>query len=67
MSERIAYWVFGLALSSALTVAAGRGLVAQRGRRIVPALCAFALLLGLLFGWALDGYVAYVRASAQQF
>jgi hypothetical protein len=65
VSERIAYWIFGLALSGALTVAIGRGFVAERGVRVIPALCAVALAVGLLFGWAIDGYVAYVRESAQ--
>lgn len=67
MSERFTYWAFGIALSAALTVAVGRSLVAERGPKIVPALCAFALLFGLLLGWAIDGYIAYVRLSAQRF
>jgi len=67
MSEGLAYWLFGIALSAAFTVAVGRNLVAERGRKIVPALCAIALLMGLLIGWAINGYIAYVRASAQQF
>jgi hypothetical protein len=67
VNERIAYWVFGLALSVALTAAFGRSLIAERGTRVIPGLCIFALLFGLLLGWAIDGYIAYVRASAQQF
>lgn len=67
MSGSLAYWIFGVALSTALTFAVGRSLVAERGRKIIPALCALALLFGLVLGWAIDGYVAYVRASAAQF
>lgn len=65
MSEHIAYWVFGLALSAALTTAIGRTFVAEHGPSVIPVLCGVALLLGLLFGWAIDGYIAYVRASAE--
>jgi hypothetical protein len=67
MSERLAYWLFGIALSSAMTVAVGRSLVAERGTKIIPALCAVALFFGLLIGWAINGYLAYVRASAVRF
>jgi hypothetical protein len=67
VSEHLAYWAFGLALSAALTVAVGRSLVGERGAGVIPALCVFALLFGLLLGWAIDGYIAYVRFSAQRF
>jgi hypothetical protein len=60
-----AYWAFGFVLSGALTVAVGRSLVAEHGRRLVPGLCVFAVLFGALLGWALDGYIAYVHASAE--
>jgi hypothetical protein len=50
-----------------MTVAVGRSLVAERGARVIPGLCAFALLFGLLIGWAIDGYIAYVRTSALRF
>jgi hypothetical protein len=59
--------MFGLALSGALTFAVGRSLVAERGPRIVPVLCVVAVLFGLLLGWAINGYIAYVRLSAQRF
>jgi hypothetical protein len=52
-------------LSAALTAAIGRTFVEERGRKVIPMLVTVALLLGLLFGWAIDGYVAYVRASAE--
>ncbi|MGB6522938.1 MAG: hypothetical protein WBE83_14320 [Candidatus Cybelea sp.] len=65
MSERLAYWAFGFVLAGAMTVAIGRTLVAEHGRRIVPGLVLAAVVAGLLFGWAIDGYVQYVRASAQ--
>lgn len=65
MNERLWYWLFGLALSGALTAAVGRTFVEERGPRLIPLLFAAALLLGLFFGWAIDGYVAYVRASAE--
>ncbi|MGA7354095.1 MAG: hypothetical protein WA431_08555 [Candidatus Cybelea sp.] len=67
MSEPVAYWLFGVALSSAMTFAVGRTLVAERGPKLIPALAAFALLFGLLVGWAINGYIAYVRASAVRF
>jgi hypothetical protein len=65
VNERLGYWLLGLALSGALTTAIGRTFVEDRGPKVIPILCAVALLLGLLFGWAIDGYVAYVRASAE--
>jgi hypothetical protein len=65
VSERIWYWLFGLALSGALTAAVGRTFIEERGPRVIPLLFAAALGLGLFFGWAIDGYVAYVRASAE--
>jgi uncharacterized membrane protein YraQ (UPF0718 family) len=67
VSERLAYWIFGLALSGALTVAVGKNLIAQRDPKAIAALCAFALLFGFLIGWAINGYIDYVRASAQRF
>jgi hypothetical protein len=67
VGERLVYLVFGVALSAALTFAVGRSLVLERGPKIIPALCAFGLLFGLLLGWAIDGYIAYVRASTQRF
>lgn len=65
MTERAAYWAFGLLLSGALTAAVGKTLVGEHGRKVIPALFAFALLFGLLLGWAIDGYIAYVRTSAE--
>jgi hypothetical protein len=61
MNERIAYFVFSIALTSALTVAVGKQLVADYGRKVVPGLCAAALATGLLIGWAINGFIAYVR------
>jgi predicted benzoate:H+ symporter BenE len=67
VSEALGYWLFGVALSAALTFAVGRTLVIERGLKVIPLLCAVALLFGLLLGWAINGYIAYVRASAQRF
>jgi hypothetical protein len=67
VSERVAFYVFGIALSGALTIAIGRPLLVRPSRRLVAALVVFAVFLGLLFGWAIDGYIAYVRMSAQRF
>lgn len=67
MSEPLAYWLFGVALSAALTFAVGKNLAIERGPKVIAALCAFALFFGLLLGWAINGYIAYVRASAQRF
>lgn len=64
MAERVAYWSFGLILAGALAVGAGKPLVAERGRKVVPALISAAMLLGLAFGWAINTYIDYVRASA---
>ena len=50
MSEPVAYWLFGVALSCALTFAVGRTLVAERGRNVIPALAAFALPSGYWLG-----------------
>ena len=63
MTESLAYWLFGFALSGALAVAVGRQLVEEHGRRVVPLLCLLAVILGALLGWALDGFIAYVRLS----
>jgi hypothetical protein len=38
--------------------------MAEHGRKWLPALCVFALLFGLLLGWAINGYIDYVQASA---
>jgi hypothetical protein len=59
--------MFGLALSAALTVAVGRSFVIERGTKVIPALCVVALLFGLLLGWAINGYLAYLRSSAARF
>lgn len=67
MSESAAYWLFGLALGGMLTFAVGRSFVAEHGVKIIPGLCAVALFLGLLIGWAINGYIDYVRASAARF
>jgi hypothetical protein len=67
VTEAIAYYVFGFALSAALAVAVGRSLVVSHGKKIVPSLCVLAVLLGLLVGWAINGYIAYIRESALRF
>jgi hypothetical protein len=67
LSERLAYWLFGIALSGALTIAVGRSLVPERTPKVIFALCAVALLMGLVIGWAINGYIDYVRASAVRF
>jgi len=65
--ESIAYYLYGLALSAALALGVGRSLVAAYGSRIVPLIGAAALILGIVLGWAITGYIAYVRASAMRF
>jgi hypothetical protein len=67
MNETLGYFIFGLALSAALTIAVGRSFVVEHGPKVVAALCVFAVLFGLLLGWAITGYLAYVRASATHF
>jgi hypothetical protein len=67
MSEAFAYYVFGVALSAALTTAVGQSLVRERGPKVLAVLCVFALLFGLLIGYAINGYLAYVRASAMRY
>ncbi len=64
MAEGLAYYIFGVALAGALTIAVGKSLVLEYGARIVPALFIFAVLFGVLVGWAIDGYIGYVRLSA---
>jgi hypothetical protein len=64
MTEHIVYWIFGLLLGCAATVAIGRPMIAERGRRIVPVLAACGIAAGVLCGWAINAYVDYVRASA---
>ena len=64
MTEAIAYWVFGIVLGGALVVQVGKPIVAERGKKALPALTAAGALLGVLLGWAINEYVAYVRASA---
>jgi hypothetical protein len=67
VSEPAAYYLFGLALSAALAAAIGRSFVVAHGIKIVPSLCVLAVLFGLLLGWAINGYIAYVRESALRF
>jgi hypothetical protein len=64
VTERIVLWLFGFALGVALAVAVGRALMANHGRKVIPGVCVSAVVLGLLLGWALNGYIDYVRASA---
>jgi len=64
VTETVAYWTFGLLLGGALAVGVGKPLVAERGRKIVAPLAAGGAVLGVLLGWAINAYVAYVRASA---
>jgi hypothetical protein len=67
VNEQIWYWLFGLALSGGLTAAIGRTFVEERGSKIIPMLFVVALLLGLFFGWAIDGYVRWAWAMASVF
>jgi hypothetical protein len=64
MTERIAYWVFALLLGGAAAYAIGKPMIAERGRRVVPALIAGGAAAALVIGWAINAYVDYVRASA---
>lgn len=67
MTESVAYYLYGFVLAAAIALALGRSLVIAYGPRIVPALWVAAAVLGLTFGWAITGYIAYVRASAMRF
>jgi hypothetical protein len=64
LTEAVAYWTFGLILGGAIAAGIGKSLVAERGRKIVPSLAAAGVILGVALGWAINAYVAYVRASA---
>lgn len=64
MAESLAYWSFGLILAGALAAGVGKPLVAERGRKVLPVLISAAALVGLAFGWAINAYIDYVRASA---
>ncbi len=65
--ESVAYYLYGVALSAALALGVGRSLVATYGSKIVPLIGAAAVVFGLVLGWAITGYIAYVRASAMRF
>lgn len=64
MTETIAYWVFGFALSGALAIALGKPLFEEHGRRVIPVVVVAAVVLGASLGWAINGYIDYVRTSA---
>jgi hypothetical protein len=63
-TETAAYWIFGVALGGAIAIAIGKPLVEERGRRIIPLVVLGGALAGLFLGWALNGYIDYVRTSA---
>jgi uncharacterized membrane protein YciS (DUF1049 family) len=65
VNEQLVYFLFSLALSAAITVAIGRNFVAEHGWRVIPVLVVIAVCAGLLLGWALDGFINYVRVSAE--
>jgi uncharacterized membrane protein YciS (DUF1049 family) len=65
VSEHLAYWLFGIALGAGITAAIGRNFVRERGARVIPILVVTGLCLGLILGWAVDGFIAYVRLSAE--
>ena len=63
MTEQIAYWIFGLGLGAAVAIAIGKPLVEERGRQLIPAVVAGGVVVGALLGWAINGYIDYVRSS----
>ncbi|HEY1655093.1 MAG TPA: hypothetical protein VGF86_08280 [Candidatus Tumulicola sp.] len=65
LDERVILWLFGLALGGAIAVGVGKATIPEHGaRKVVPILCAGAVALGLLLGWAINAYLDYVGASA---
>ena len=64
MTETVAYWIFGFGLGGAIAAGIVKPLVAERGRKIVPPLSVAGVVLGAVLGWAINAYIAYVRASA---
>ena len=50
MTETIAYWVFGFALSGALAIALGKPLFEEHGRRVIPVVVVAAVVLGASLG-----------------
>ena len=64
MTEAAVYWIFGLLLGGATALGIGKPLVAERGRKAVAPVAAGGLALGIVLGWAINAYIAYVRASA---
>jgi hypothetical protein len=63
--DHLLYYAMGLAFGLALGIAVGLTLANEhRNRRILPLAIGISILFGLLLGYALDAYVAFVHASA---
>ncbi len=46
-----------------ISIAAGAGFVERRGWVAVLIVAAFTLVLGLIIGWGLDGYIRFVAQT----
>jgi hypothetical protein len=64
MTFRIANWVIGFVLSGAITIALGKSLIVEHGRKLIPALWVAGLFMGLVLGWAINAFIDYVQESA---
>ena len=58
-------YVVGFALAAMICGALGGSLAAEHGRaRVVPFAVVATMVLGGVFGWAVNGWIAYTQASA---
>ena len=57
------YYGCGLAVAAMITVAAGTRFVEQRGWPGFLIVAALTVVLGLIIGWGLDGYVTFIAQT----
>ncbi len=58
-------YAVGFALAAMIGGAIGGSLAKEHGaRRVVPAAVVLTVACGLVFGWAINGWIAYSQASA---
>ncbi len=63
--DHLLYYGVGLAVGIAIGSAVGVTFAKEHhNRRLLPIALAISVLLGLLLGYAIDSYIAFVHASA---